>query len=448
LPAGPDRAAGRVRSERPIRAADECAAVLSQRRIARHGLCEQQIHGQRDQPVTYTSLTQFLADTNVSGTFSRSSIATYFDSTGVLQTASANVPRLDYDPASHAARGILIEEARTNVVSSSNDWTTFTQLNATISPSVALSPDGAANATKLVPDTTGLSHAIVVPGVGIGSGVSYTASFFAKAGEDGYVYSGVNSVGASVVNLSNCQITYSDAGPTYYSASVGNGWCRITEIYVGNGNGFKIYPAKASTYSGFTGNGSDGIYVYGLQIEQGTFPTSYIPTTGTPVTRQNDTFRIATGGWWNATTGTFLSWSYGQKNTNQTYYGRIVSGDGAKTYAGFWGTLGSANPWNNTSQYSINGTVTASLTTPVKMAFAWDQNSATATVAMSSGQIDSNAWNAAHNSFSSTYGGDWTTSYIYLGNSGGNFDPLNTSILRVTYFPTRQPDAALRDYTR
>jgi hypothetical protein len=42
--------------------------------------------------------------------------ATYFDVAGTLQTAAANAPRWDYDPVTHALRGLLLEEARTNVL--------------------------------------------------------------------------------------------------------------------------------------------------------------------------------------------------------------------------------------------------------------------------------------------------------------------------------------------
>ena len=49
-------------------------------------------------------------------TFTRASIGTYYDVAGVLQTATANTPRWDYDPVTHALRGLLIEEQRINVL--------------------------------------------------------------------------------------------------------------------------------------------------------------------------------------------------------------------------------------------------------------------------------------------------------------------------------------------
>ena len=48
-------------------------------------------------------------------TFTRASTATYFDVTGTLQTATANTPRWDYDLVTHALRGLLMEDARTNL---------------------------------------------------------------------------------------------------------------------------------------------------------------------------------------------------------------------------------------------------------------------------------------------------------------------------------------------
>ena len=49
-------------------------------------------------------------------TFARAGSGTYTDSTGVLQTAAANVPRFDHDPITLAPRGLVVEEQRTNLV--------------------------------------------------------------------------------------------------------------------------------------------------------------------------------------------------------------------------------------------------------------------------------------------------------------------------------------------
>ena len=57
-------------------------------------------------------------------TFTRASTATYFDVTGTLQTATANTPRWDYDPVTHALRGLLMEDARTNLLLNSATLTT------------------------------------------------------------------------------------------------------------------------------------------------------------------------------------------------------------------------------------------------------------------------------------------------------------------------------------
>lgn len=59
----------------------------------------------------------FLTSFDSRVTFTRASTATYFDASGTLQSANSNVPRIDYGIAGGpTARGLLVEEARTNVL--------------------------------------------------------------------------------------------------------------------------------------------------------------------------------------------------------------------------------------------------------------------------------------------------------------------------------------------
>ena len=78
-------------------------------------------------------------------TFTRASTATYFDSTGTLQTATTNAPRWDYDPVTHALRGLLIEEARTNLLL--NSATLGTQSVTTTAVATTLSFYGTGTVT-------------------------------------------------------------------------------------------------------------------------------------------------------------------------------------------------------------------------------------------------------------------------------------------------------------
>jgi len=86
-------------------------------------------------------------------TFTRASTATYFDVTGTLQTATTNVPRFDYHPVTHAARGLLVEEARTNLVL--NSATLGTQSVAVTAQAYTLSFYGTGTVTLSGASTAG-----------------------------------------------------------------------------------------------------------------------------------------------------------------------------------------------------------------------------------------------------------------------------------------------------
>ena len=66
-------------------------------------------------------------------TFTRSTVATYVGSNGLLQTAAINAPRFDYDPVTLALKGLLIEEGRANLlVNSLINGTILSTQNVTV----------------------------------------------------------------------------------------------------------------------------------------------------------------------------------------------------------------------------------------------------------------------------------------------------------------------------
>ena len=71
--------------------------------------------------------------TDAGGSYSRATTATYFDAAGVMQTAAINVPRIDHDPVTGESLGLLIEEARTNLLTYSEQFDNAIWLKAAIS---------------------------------------------------------------------------------------------------------------------------------------------------------------------------------------------------------------------------------------------------------------------------------------------------------------------------
>jgi hypothetical protein len=235
--------------------------------------------------------------------FSRTGSATYYDSRGFLVTAPSQTPRFTYDPSTLRSRGILIEESRTNLYRESNSFgnaNVYTTLQASITTvaHATSSPDGNYNAFKLVEGSSTGLHAVYqqapyVPT--ISAGTTYTASAFVKRGERDQVslvfFAESNP---AIFDLTNGTIDFQ--GPDYRSSmqTLANGWYRIQSTINKTNTSGNVAIASASGGSVYyTGNGTNGVYIYGFQVEEGGFATSYIPTTTIANTRSSESLTVS-----------------------------------------------------------------------------------------------------------------------------------------------------------
>jgi hypothetical protein len=180
-------------------------------------------------------------------------------------------------------------------------WTTVAN---TLTANYATSPDGTSNATRIIPNTANSTH-INYQTFTVSSATSITA--FAKA--DGYnffqIYGGDASGGplrySVVVNLTTGAIDTIDTITSNQVAivSMGNGWYKITiSNFTSFTSGFSFIGIAGIPSSGlsrnanldviFAGNGTGGVLAYGIQVEESSYPTSYIPTTSASATRVAD----------------------------------------------------------------------------------------------------------------------------------------------------------------
>jgi len=246
---------------------------------------------------------------------SASNPATYTNSNGYITAATNNQPRFDYDPITLVCKGLLIEESRTNLALGSDAFngSNWTRTRCSVDPDVTLSPDNTTNADKFIEDTSSGTHALSTTGLLTISSVAYTGSVYAKAGERSWVVVGIGAsvAGLAYFNLSNGTVGTVTSGFTASITSAGNGWyrCAISgTISTSNQSAMSIYLATGNGGVSYVGNGTNGAFVWGAQLETGAFATSYIPTTTTALTRNADVATM-TGtnfsDWYNSSQGAF-----------------------------------------------------------------------------------------------------------------------------------------------
>jgi len=236
-------------------------------------------------------------------TFTRASAATVTDALGVVQTLRDNKPRIDFDGNTGECKGLLIEEQRTNLIVYSNDpdYSSWTLSGASIAKNVAVAPDGTMSADKIVENTATVTHGHYQT-LSVSNSTLYTWSAYFKSAErtSVMIYAQSSRTPTAIYNLSTGTVTINTDSDTTATATItpaGNGWyrCAITATTVGTTAYFNIAMVVSGNQT-YAGNGYSGLFVWGVQFEQGSFATSYVPSTPTFTSRASSaTYYDSTG---------------------------------------------------------------------------------------------------------------------------------------------------------
>jgi len=388
--------------------------------------------------------------------FTRASTATFVGSDGLIQSAAINQARFDHDPVTLASRGLLIEESRTNLILQSGEFSsTWAKAQSTVTADATNSPSGSLTADKIIPDTSNTGHNVYQ--ARIGSIGSVTGSFFAKAAGYNFASLQISDSGVSryviVVNLTTGAITQtqSSGSPTGISTSVipyADGWYRISLTMNATVTGIfmlvSAIPTSTVSYSAFldpvfTGDGTSGIFAWGAQLEEGAFPTSYIPTTTASVVRSADICTITGSsftGMYNQSEGTLLTQST-KTSTNSNSFIAAMSDNSFNNsldlrYSAVT-TASSLMNFSNVNQFTgFSGAITSG--SSPKQAIAYKLNDCAYSLNGASAITDTSASIP-------------TFSQLNIGNAYSNNLAINGHIASIRYYKKRLANAKIQALT-
>lgn len=242
-------------------------------------------------------------------TFARASTATVVDSAGLITTSATGTKRLDHDKNGQRI-GLLIEEAGTNVCLQSEDFSTTWIVVGTpvITTNSTVSPDGNTTADT-IEDDNGSGFESLLQNITIANdSTSWTSSIYvlkdsntSRFPEIQMIFTGGTTVAAAVqLNTSTGAVNHRLGAGSASAEDAGDFWrLVITEPNNSTGNTVleaRIFPAVTTTFGLIQQAATGSIIVWGAQVENADFLTSYIPTTTVAVTRAAETVSIPLSG--------------------------------------------------------------------------------------------------------------------------------------------------------
>ena len=218
------------------------------------------------------------------------------DNVSVKEVTRDNVPRIDYTGG--GCPHILAEPQRTNIIEYSEDFANsyWAKTDVNIESNAAVSPDGTQNADTLNIFSGNFFYKPITSGAG-----TFTLSCYVK-------------VASGTLDFKMQSFNGTDGADASSTFTANTNWQRFeftTTVTIDS----NFYPVQVS---GLVGG---DFLIWGAQLEEGSYATSYIPTSGSTVTRNQDIFtRDGIGSLINSTEGVLFveMAAFSNDGTNRT----------------------------------------------------------------------------------------------------------------------------------
>ncbi len=226
--------------------------------------------------------------------YTRKGVASFYDEQGILKIVGGNVPRFDHNPETRESLGILIEEERTNLQPHSEQWSPI-QSDGWVNVASGVDIDYDPGVVTPTGETTGAitmmeagasgQHYIAPDVFSATSGTTYTFSFFFKniSGNDANNLKFISSTSGFSYVIRTFYFSGSDVGTVAGGSDstitkLPNGWWRGTVTLTANNTNSSSchFDIGRGLNSGAAYNNK--VALWGYQVEEGAFATSYIRT--------------------------------------------------------------------------------------------------------------------------------------------------------------------------